>query len=205
MRRADWLRLAFELAAIAAIALLALPLPAAGALLVVAAISLALGGERFASVGPAWTIGAGVIIGALAALAVVLATAPLLEGVSGMPVTFTIAPVVRGNAGVFLAAAILAGAVALAGELALRGWLLPRLRRLGASPALALAGVAVVEAAVTPGLWPQRLGAAAIGAGASLLALAGAPAGQARIGAPLAAAVTLQVLLLAVEWQKLRG
>lgn len=205
VRRAESLRLAFELAAIAAIALLGLPLPAAGALLIVAAISLALGGERFAEVGPAWTIGAGVAVGAAAAVTVVLAAAPLLESAGGVPVAFTIAPVVRGNAGVFLAAAILAGAVAVAGELALRGWLLPRLLRLGLAPALAIAAVALVEVAVTPGAWPQRAGAAAIGVGASLLATAGAPPGQARVGAPIAAAVTLQVLLLAVEWQKLRG
>ena len=201
MRRADGVRLGLEATALAAIALVALPVPVGGAMLLVAALSLALGGERFAEVGPPWTVGVGMLVGAVAAATVVLAAAPLLAGASGLPVAFTVAPMVRGNSSVFIAVAILGAVTTLAGELALRGWLLPRLRRLGLTPWVAIAAVVLVEAALTPGPWPQRAGVATIGLGASVLSVA---AGG-RIGAPIAAAVTLQVLLLAVEWQKLRS
>lgn len=194
-------RLTLEAVALAAIALAPLPLPSAAMLLVLASVSLALARERFAPLGSLGGLAVGGALGALAAALCVVGGGPALAALTGAPVMFSETPIVRGNPMAFAVVALVTAALAAGRELAMRGWLLPHLGRVGLPPAGALAAVAVVEAATVPGPWPVRGGVALLGVGAGLLA-------QARRGAlalPLAAAMTMQVALVAVEALRLRG
>ena len=192
-------RLTLEAIALAAVALAPVPLPAAATLLVVASVSLALGRERFAPLGRGLVVGAA--LGVVAAVLCVLVGGPAVSALVGAPVMFSETPIVRGNPSAFGVVALVTAALAAGRELAMRGWLLPHLGRVGVPPVAALAAVAVVEAVTMPGPWPVRLGVALLGVGAGLLA-------QARRGAlalPLAAAMAMQVALVAVEALRLRG
>ncbi len=194
-------RLTIEALVLAVVALAPMPLPAAATLLVVASGSLALGRERFAPLGPSRHLMVGGLLGVVAAVLCVVVGGPAVSTLVGAPVVFSETPIVRGNAAAFGVVALVTAALAAGRELAMRGWLLPHLGRVGVPPVVALALVALVEAATVPGPWSVRFGVAVLGIGSGLLA-------QARRGAlalPLAAAMTMQVTLVAVEALRLRG
>jgi hypothetical protein len=106
------------------------------------------------------TFGAG--IGAAAGL-VALAAAELASG------GWSEYPMVEGSPGQALAVCVLVGCLAFAAEIVLRGWILERVRGLGAPVLVAVLAASAVEALIMPG----GIGAGVFGAGLGLMYVRG--------------------------------
>lgn len=202
-----WL-LVLEVAALAACALVPLPVPALVPLLAVAALSVAVrGSSLFAAATEGWLFATtlGALAGLAALAAAVLVATPLLERGLGLAVVWSSAPEVRGSAAQLVVAGILAGAAALAHELVLRRWVVERCYQLGASSATAITAGAVMEALLGPGALGEpaglgaHLGAGVLGAGLGLLYWRGGR----RVGPSVAARLALTwgaLILQSLRW-----
>ncbi len=192
-----------EVAVVIAAAVLALPVPAAVPLLVVASISRWLRGRSWAEVieGPALYAAVGVAAGA-AALALALAVStPLVEAITGQAVQWSTYPVVRGSAGTAVMIALVVGVGAIAAELVLRGWLVERVLELGGHPVLAVLVGAIAEAALAEGDLGARLGAGVFGIGVGWIYVAGGRS----VVAPICARLVFTLGALALETLRLVG
>lgn len=183
-----------ELAAVAAIACVPMPVPRVLPLVAVASVSRWARGRswgevarpRFAAIAAA----AGVI-----ALAIALALgSPVAEAFTGRDVEWSQFPVVRGSASSLFAIATVVAATIIAAELALRGWIVERALELRAPAAAAVLAGALAEAAISDGDLLARLGAAAVGAALGWMYVAGGRSVVAPVCAR--AAFTLGALLL---------
>jgi hypothetical protein len=189
-----------ELAAIAAIAIAPVPVPAAW-LLGLASVSLWARGRSWIAetTAPPELTAVGVVCG-VAALGLAVALSEPLGALTGRAVEWSQYAIVRGSPGAFATVAMLVAAQAVAIEMALRGWLVPRVMEAvprGGAPLAALAS-AVAEAAITPGHLATRAGAFALGLGGAVLFLGGGR----RLSAPIACRVTFElgaVLLAALR------
>jgi hypothetical protein len=152
-----------ELAAVAAIACVPMPVPRVLPLLVVASASRWARGRGWGEVArPAF---AGIAAAAgVVALAVALALGgPAVETVTGRAVEWSQFPIVRGSPSSLLTVGMLVAATIIAAELVLRGWLVERALELRVPRAAAVLAGSLTEAAVSDGDLVARLGAAVLG------------------------------------------
>ena len=166
-----------EVAVLAVVPWLPLPVPAAVPLLVLAALSLWLRGKGFAEVGlvatpRAWPhVAIGVVLGVAAFIASSALVGPAAR-LAGLGVDFNHLPPVRDNGSVLLSALLLAWAGAAAAEMVFRGYVLDRLAgdlRLSSFTAV-LVGAALYGWALAAGQDPgQDPGSLARVAGAALM------------------------------------
>lgn len=192
--RAAWL-VPFEVAVIAAAAIVPLPetVPVAMPLAAAAALSLWIRKRSFAA-------GEGVWIGALAGVtALVIALvlgSPLVEATTDRAVMWSSYPIVRGSVAQAILVAVAVSAAAIAMELALRGWIVERARELvpRAGDVAGIAVGAIAEAVVTPGDGLVRVGAALFGAGLGWMYVA-----TGGLAAPIAARVVFVLGALLLE------
>jgi hypothetical protein len=206
----------FEVAIVLTAAFIALPIPVVIPLLVAGSLSLWVRGRSWIDVlrGPSLYAAVGAAAGLVGlALGLVLGT-PLVEGLTGGAVQWSMYPIVRGspNAAVMLAVLVVIGAVA--SELVLRGWLVERVLELGGHPVLAILVGAIAEALIVFPLAHGDPGAlmiggditARIGAGVFGLALGWMylAAGRSAL-APMCARMTFALGALALEAFRLVG
>jgi hypothetical protein len=189
-----------ELAAVAAVAIAPVPVPAAW-LLAIASVSLWARGRSWTAetTAPPELAAVGVVCGAVA-LGVALVLSGPLGALTGRAVEWSQYAIVRGSPGAFVTVAMLVAAQAVALEMALRGWLVPRVLEVEPRGGAALAALAsaAAEAAVTPGHLATRAGAFALGLGGAILFLGGGR----RLSAPIACRVKFElgaVLLAALR------
>lgn len=186
-----------EAAAVLAAAVLALPVPAAVPLLVIASVSLWLRGRSWADVivGPASYAAIGAAAGATAlALALVVST-PLVEAITDHAVQWSMYPVVRGSLGAALMVGIVVAVSAVAAELVLRGWLVERVLELSGHRALAIFVGAIAEALIADGDLGMRLGAGVFGVALGWMYLAGGRS----VVAPICARLVFSLGAVALE------
>lgn len=180
--------LVIEVAVLAVVPWLELPVPAAIPLLVLASVSLWLRDKGFAQVGlvatprawPHFAIGVVLGVAGFVAASAVLGPAGRF---AGLAIDFNHLPPVRGNGAVLLSALVLAWASALAAEMVFRGYVLDRLLGdLRLSPIAAVVIAAVVYGWVLapgqdpgqdPGTIARFAGAALMGVGYGALYFAG--------------------------------
>lgn len=193
----------FEVAAVLAVALVSLPVPAVVPLLVAASLSLWLRGRSWAELvkGPAAYAAIGVAVG-LGALALSLAVAtPVVEAVTDHAVQWSMYPIARGNAAQAIAVAVVVGIGALASELVLRGWIVERVLELGQRPAVAIAIGAIAEATLTDGDLAMRIGSACFGLGIGWMYVAGGRS----VVAPICARLVFALGAVVLEAMQLVG
>jgi len=162
-----------ELAAIAAIACVPMPVPRVLPLLVVASASRWARGRTWGEVARPAFAGVAAVAG-LIALAIALAIGtPAVEAVTDRAVEWSQFPIVRGSASSLLTVGMLVAASILAAELSLRGWIVERALelRVPALPAVVLG--AIGDAAVSDGDVAARLGAAVVGGALGWMYVAG--------------------------------
>ncbi len=153
-----------ELAAVAAIACVPMPVPRALPLLAVASVSRWARGRTWGEVASARFAAIGAIAGVIALVAALALGTPAVEAVTGRAVEWSQFPVVRGSASALLTVGMLVALTIVAAELALRGWIVERALELRAPPIAAVLAGALAEAAVSDGDLAARLGAAVVGA-----------------------------------------
>jgi hypothetical protein len=154
-----------EAAAVVATAAVALPVPRALPLFMVASLSRWLRGRPWGEVvrGDAGRAAIAAACGAAGLVLALVAATPVVEAIAGRDVEWSQFPVVRGGGAQLFGVAVVVGAGAVAAELALRGWILERALELGAHSwqAVALGGLA--EALMIDGDIAARAGAALFG------------------------------------------
>jgi hypothetical protein len=152
-RRALWITV--EALAIAATAIIPLPVPAQIPLLSVASISLWVRGgswsPRFAT--NRLRVVVGIAVGAAALALAFGVIGPALEAGAGAMIVWTQWGVVRGNVAAAIPVAIVVAALVVATEMILRGWIVERVLELASG-------------------WPGRIAAVAIAAGIEAIFLA---------------------------------
>lgn len=169
-----------ELAAVGALAIFGFWMSPLIGLLVLASASLLARNKGWSDAGlraddgVELVVTSGIVLGALALVAVAWLWGPALENLSGRAVELNHLPPLRGYAGLLATAVILAVAGAFASEMVFRGYVFERIRELTDSDALAIVASAALYAAVIAdhGLAPT-LGAMAMGIGYGLMYLAG--------------------------------
>jgi hypothetical protein len=152
-----------ELAAVAAIACVPMPVPRVLPLLVVASASRWARSRAWGEVARPVFAGIAAAAGVIALAVAFVLGAPAVEAITGRAVEWSQFPIVRGSASSLLTIGMLVAATIIAAELALRGWLVERALELRVPPAAAILVGAIAEAAVSDGDLVARLGAATLG------------------------------------------
>jgi hypothetical protein len=137
-----------EIAVVLAAAAIELPIPVVIPLLVAASLSMWIRGRGWTDVlrGPASYAAIGAAAGVLGLVLALAAGTPLVEGITGSAVQWSMYPIVRGSAAATLMVGVLVGVGAVASELVLRGWLVERALGFGAPPVIAILLGAFAEA-----------------------------------------------------------
>jgi hypothetical protein len=168
----------FEVAAVLALAVAPLPdaVPIAAPLFAVASVSRWIRGRTWGEVlgGGGFPAAVGAAAGLIALAIALVASAPLVEALSGRTVEWSTFPIVRGSATQLVLVALIEIALAVAWELSLRGWIVERLRELSPGPpVLPIVVGAIADAIITPGELGARIGAGLFGAGLGWMYVAG--------------------------------
>lgn len=187
----------FEVIAVIAAALVAMPVPVAVPLLVVASLSLWLRGRSWAELvkGPAVYAAIGAAAGLVALALALVAATPLLESITDHAVQWSMYPFARGSSGQAVMVAIVVGISAVASELVLRGWVVERVLELRGHRMLAIVTGAIAEAAVSDGDLAMRFGAGVFGLGLGWMYVAGGRS----VVAPICARLVFALGALALE------
>ncbi|HEY5950574.1 MAG TPA: CPBP family glutamic-type intramembrane protease [Kofleriaceae bacterium] len=192
-----------EVAVVIAAACIALPVPAAVPLLIVASISLWLRGRSWTSVlsGPPLYAAIGALSGALALVFALFVSTPLLEAITDYAVQWSMYPVVRGSSGTAIMVTLVVGISAVAAELVLRGWLVERVLELRGHPVLAVVVGALAEALISDGDLAMRIGAGIFGIGLGWMYIA---AGRSAV-APICARLVFSLGAVLLEALRVVG